>query len=110
MFAPSLAQVKAEGLTTIDFIPQASEEPLFTSAPVIEIFPVPSNCTVIFLQVATGSILSSTVTVAVQVAEFPLTSVPVSVTVLVPIFAQVNEEISRLKDTAPQASVEPLSI
>ena len=43
-------------------------------------------------QFAFGAVLSSIVTVAVQVEKFPLVSVKVSVTVLAPILA--NEKIS----------------
>ena len=69
-------------------IPQASIELLSTSAATIEALPVPSNCTVMSLQMAVGAILSKTVTIAVQVSEFPPGSVTVNVTVLVPILVQ----------------------
>ncbi len=49
-----------------------------------------SNCTVIFWVIATGSILSSTVTVAVAEFVLPEGSVTVSVTVLAPKLAHVK--------------------
>ena len=53
---------------------------------------------------------SSTVTIAEQVDTFPLLSVTVSVTVLAPTFAQVNELGATDILAIPQASDEPLSI
>jgi hypothetical protein len=57
-----------------------------------------------------GAILSSTVTVAVQVDTFPLLSVTVKTTVFAPTFEQSNEVISKLKLAIPQASLLPLFI
>ena len=54
--------------------------------------------------------MSSTVTVAVQVEELPLTSVTVRVTVFAPTFEQSKVVLSNAKLAIPQASVEPLSI
>ena len=53
--------------------------------------------------------MSSTVTIASQVAVFPLISVTVSVTVFGPIFAQVKSVWLALKLAIPQVSVEPPS-
>ena len=58
-------------------------------------FPRASSCTVISWQTATGAILSSTVTVAVQLSLLPLPSVTVRVTVLAPTSAQVNVVMSK---------------
>jgi len=57
-----------------------------------------------------GAILSTTVTVAVQVETFPFTSVTVSVTVLLPTLAQVNELGETVTEAIPQLSEEPLLI
>jgi len=57
-----------------------------------------------------GAILSTTVTVAVQVETFPFTSVTVSVTVLLPTLAQVNELGETITVAIPQLSLEPLLI
>jgi len=57
-----------------------------------------------------GLILSSTVTVAMQVAWLPLLSVTVSVTVFGPISLQSNAVVFSDKLAMPQASLEPLSI
>ena len=54
--------------------------------------------------------LSSTVTVAVQVLLLPLGSVTVKVTVLVPRSAQVNEEVSKLSEATESLSLDPLSM
>jgi len=57
-----------------------------------------------------GLILSSTVTVDVQVAVFPAPSVTVSTTVFVPRFVQLKVVLSRLKTGIPQLSELPLSM
>ena len=57
-----------------------------------------------------GAILSTTVTVAVQVETFPFTSVTVSVTVFAPTFAQVNELGETVIEAIPQLSKLPLLI
>ena len=54
--------------------------------------------------------LSSTVTIAEQVDEFPLLSVTVRTTVFAPTFKQENELCDKLLEAIPQASLEPLSI
>src|SRR6185436_971301 len=88
VFAPTFAQVKEEGATLIEAIPQASVDPLSIWAAVIEALPDASNCTVMLWQVAIGAMWSSTVTVEEQVEEFPLLSVTVRVAVFAPTFAQ----------------------
>ena len=54
--------------------------------------------------------LSSTVTMAEQVAVLPLASVAVSVTVFAPISLQSKVDGSTVKLVMPQLSEEPLSI
>ncbi len=70
--------------------------------------PAALSRTVMSLQLANGATLSTTVTVAVQVALLPLASVTVSVTVLGPTLAQVKLVCEAEKLKPPQASVEPL--
>ena len=60
--------------------------------------------------VALGFTLSSTVTTAVAVLEFPCTSVTVSVTVFSPTSLQSKEVISKAYVSIPQLSVDPFSI
>src|ERR1043166_2983958 len=72
-------------------------------------WPVASSCTVMFLQAATGAVLSTTVTVAVQLSLLPLLSVTVKVTVFGPTLAQVKVSGLTLREAIPQASLEPLS-
>jgi hypothetical protein len=108
VFAPISEQSNEEGETESEAIPQASLEPLFTCAAVIAAVPAAFNWTVIFWQIAVGGVTSTTVTVAVQVDEFPLPSVTVSVTVLAPTLAQVNDDGDTLNVTAPQTSELPL--
>ena len=91
-------------------VPQLSTEPLSTSAGRIEALPVPSRYTVIFCAAAEGEMVSNTVTTAVAVEVLLFTSVAVSVTLLAPIFAHVNEEILTERVVGPQLSVDPLSI
>src|SRR5207249_1350425 len=72
-------------------------------------WPVPSRLIVIFLHLATGLTLSSTVTVLVQVEALPLASVTVRVTVLGPTLPQVKLLGLTLREAMPQASLLPLS-
>jgi hypothetical protein len=62
-----------------------------------------------FFVKATGAILSSTVTMAVLVATFPLVSVTLKVTVFAPL-EQLNDVLSKDKVAIPQLSVEALFI
>lgn len=57
-----------------------------------------------------GAMLSTTVTVAVQVETFPFTSVTVRVTVLLPTLAQLNVLGETVTDAMPQLSLDPLLI
>ena len=91
-------------------IPQASEDPLFIKFAVIVALPTPSNWTVISWQVAFGFTLSSTTIIPIQLALFPLTSIAVNWTELIPISSQSNEYKSRYIVSIPQASVDPLFI
>ena len=107
-FAPTFEQLNEETLKAKEAIPQASEEPLFTAAAVVEPVPFASKETLTFLQSAIGATASTTVTVAEQVELFPFTSVTVKVTGFAPTFEQLNEVIFRLVEAMPQASEEPL--
>lgn len=84
--------------------------PLLTWAVVTVAVPAALRNTVAFLQVATGATLSCTVTLALQEAVLPLTSVTVSTTVLTPVLAQVKVEGETVKTPIPQLSVLPLFI
>ena len=108
VLAPTLAQVKLEGLTDSVAMPQASVEPLLTWAAVTLTVPDAFRYLVMFLQLATGRTVSNTVTVALQVDELLLLSVTVKVTVLAPTLAQVKLEGLTDSVAMPQASVEPL--
>ena len=88
--APTSLQPKAVWLRPTLAMPQASDDPLSTAAAVVPPEPVVPSCTVMAWQMAFGATLSSTVTVAEQVLEFPLPSVTVSVTALVPTLPQVK--------------------
>jgi hypothetical protein len=61
-----------------------------------------------FLQLATGTIVSDTVTVDVHIELFPFTSVTVIVTVFAPMFAQVNVFGLTTKLAIPHASLDAL--
>jgi hypothetical protein len=106
VFAPLFEQVKSVWLSD-RLTPQASVELLFTAAAVVLPLPVASSVTVTFWQMATGAVLSMTVTVAVQVAVLLLGSVTVSVTVLAPLLEQVKE-VWLSDRLTPQASEDPL--
>ena len=79
-------------------MPHASLLPLFTAAAVVLAVPSAFNCTVTFWHAATGATKSCTVTVAVQFEVLLLTSRTVSVTVLLPTLAQVNDVWLKVKD------------
>ena len=73
-----------------------------------------SHSAIISVRVATsgvGAVLSTTLTVAVQVSVFPLPSSTVKVTVLLPKFAHVKAVWDKLKPIVPLPQiVEPLSM
>ena len=107
-FAPTFAQVKDEGETLIEAIPQLSVLPLLIWAAVIPALPTELRFTVISWQTAIGKTSSATVAVAVQVETLPFISVTVIVTVLAPTLAQVKEEGETVILAIPQASLLPL--
>ena len=72
--------------------------------------PAPLSCTVIFLQIAFGRSVSETMTEALQVDVFPLTSVAVRVTMFAPRLEQLNTVGFADKDKIPQASLVALLI
>ena len=106
VFAPMFAQVKLLGLTAKLAIPHASLEPLSIASESMEAAPAPFNCMVIFLQTTAGAVASAIVTVDVQVALLPLTSVTVNVTVFAPISEHVNAFGLTVRDAIPHESVE----
>ena len=89
---------------------QLSELPPSTCEALTVTVPVTSNWTVIFWHTAIGFVVSSTVTVAVQLLVLPPTSVTVRVTVFAPISAHVKLLGLTLKEAIPQLSELPLSI
>ena len=105
---PIFEQVKLLGEIVLVDIPHASLEPLSICDAVIVLFPVASNCTEMFCVNTTGLTVSDTVTVAVPVFIFPLTSVTVKVTVLFPIFEQVKLLGKIVVVAIPHASLDPL--
>ena len=78
-----MEQLNVVGFTETLRIPQASLLPLFTEDAVIDPFPLLSNCTVTFWQMAFGAWRSLTVTVKEQLEE-PQTFEAVNVTVVTP--------------------------
>ena len=102
---PTFEQSNVFGETLIEAIPQLSLLPLSMSAGVMEACPVESKNMVSFLLLATGAILSTTVTIAVQVEALPVLSLTVKVTVFGPILAQVNLFGLTLAEAIPQASL-----
>ncbi len=90
-------------------MPQLSLLPLSTWAAATVALPLASKFTVTFWQSAVGAVLSTTVTVAVQVLTLPLVSVTVRVTVLAPTWLQSKLAWSRLMLAMPQLSLLPLS-
>ena len=90
VFAPKLVQVNVLGETVTVAIPHASLDPLSICEAVILAFPELFNCIVKFCVITTGLTVSITVTVAVAVEELLLPSVTVNVTVLAPVFEQLN--------------------
>lgn len=107
LLAPRSAQVKLV-LLALRLTEQLSDEASSISAAAIVAAPLASRATVMFLQTAAGAMLSTTVTVAVQLAVLPSTSVAVMVTVLSPRSAQVNVVLLALR-LKVQLSVVPLS-
>lgn len=108
VFTPTFVQLNVL-FERLNVIPQLSVLPLSTSNVVIVAVPVASNATVTDLHNTTGANVSMIVTVVVHVDVFPLASTPVSVTVVVPMSAHVNELLDTLIITIPQLSVLPPS-
>ena len=73
-------------------------------------FPSASRSTVISFPTITGAVVSTTWTIASSVSVFPDSSVTVSVTVLSPIFSQVNTVSGIDRVISEQASEEFLLI
>jgi len=82
VLGPTLAQVNAFGVTVKLAIPQLSELPLSTSAPVIDTLPVASSCTVISWQTATGGTMSSSVITTISLLVYIWKSLTMMVYVL----------------------------
>src|SRR5690606_35278425 len=110
VLSPTCEQSKSYWFKVIEAIPQESDEPLLISAAVMLALPVVSNWMVMFWVTTTGTVISSTVTIAVALWVLPLTSVTVRVTVLAPTSPQSKLDLSSVMLAIPQASVEPLSI
>ena len=105
VFAPVFAQVKAEFERVGVWIPHASEDPLFTAATVVLAFPPASRKTVTFPQFATGLTVSLTVRTPEQELVFPFWSPTVTITVLLPTFAQEKLVGDAVNEAMPQLSV-----
>ena len=90
VLTPTIVQSKSVGSTIIVSITQLSNEPLLICAALILPFPLASNWIVMSWHKAVGSILSSTVIVAVQLVKFPSTSIKYKVSILVPKSSQVK--------------------
>lgn len=108
VLGPTLVQLNVEGETEIEAIPHASELPLLICDAVMLAAPAGFNWMVISWQIATGGVMSFTVTVAVQVETFPFTSVTVNVTVFAPTFEQEKLFGDTLIEAIPQLSELPL--
>src|SRR5882724_3493552 len=109
VLAPSLVQSKLDGLTTRLVMPQLSLEPLSTWAAVTLTWPLASRFTSMFRVRTVGRVASCTVTVAEALAELPLLSVTVRVTVLGPSLVQSKLDGLTTRLVMPQLSLEPLS-
>jgi hypothetical protein len=108
-FGPTLVQLKLVLLNNNVIGLQASLDPLSTKAALVVPLPEASNITVTFWQLATGAMLSITVTPAVQVLLFEFTSVTVRVTVFGPVtWLQLNAVCVNDRPPIPQASVDVL--
>ena len=90
VFAPTFVQLNVVVFNDNVTGPHASVEPLFTWAGVMDTVPALFNWTVIFWVITVGTIVSITVTDADAVDELLLPSVTVNVTVLAPVFVQLN--------------------
>src|SRR6056300_856670 len=107
-FAPRSSQSN-EVISSDNVYVQLSLLPLSMSDVVMLADPEASNATVMSCATATGSMLSTTVTVAVASCVFPLPSVAVNVTTFAPRSSQSNEVISS-DNVYVQLSLLPLSM
>ena len=101
---PTEEQLKAEGFTLIEAIPQASLELKLTEAAARVPFPVAFRNTVAGWQRAFGRMVSLTVTIALQEDEFPLTSVTLSTTEFAPTFVQFTRKGVTVREDIPHES------
>ena len=102
-FVPISLQLKLEGDTLIEPIPQASEEPLSIISAVILTFPFSSKFTETSCVTTVGFVLSKTVTISIAVVTFPALSVAVHVTSVLPNGNIVGALLT--KDATEQLSV-----
>ncbi len=103
--APRLLQLKLLGVTEVELTAQLSVLPLLIWPAVMLAFPAALNWTVRFWQIALGAILSTTVTVAVQLSVLPLASPTVKVTVFAPRLEQLKLLGLTESEVTPQLSV-----
>jgi hypothetical protein len=108
IFGPMSEQVNVV-LEALKLKLQLSDDPLLISAVVIDAVPEAFKYTVAGLQSTTGAMLSTTVTVVLQVAVLPEASVTVNTTVLAPLFVQSKLDLDALNEKV-QLSDEPLLI
>ena len=108
VFCPTSAQSNALISSVVLARPQPSDGVPTIWAGVMLANPSLSSCTVMSWQSRLGAVLSSTVTVAVQVLVLPLLSSTVSVTVWVPTSVQSKLLELSVRLAKPQASLEPL--
>src|SRR3989442_5513389 len=109
VLGPFLVQSKLDGLTIRLVMAQLSVEPWSTWAAMMLAWPVASRFTSMFWVRTVGGAASCTVTVAVPLAELPLLSVTVRVTVLGPFLVQSKLEGLTTRLVMAQLSVEPWS-
>jgi len=105
---PISAHVKVDCDTLIVNV-QLSLLPSLIIAAVKLAVPVAFKYNVSALQIATGAIVSNTVTTATHVEVFPAASVALNVTLFAPASEQVNR-VSVIDNVTPQMSLLPLSI
>ena len=106
---PAPPQLKVVGVMETVGVPQLSVEPLFTCAAVTEA-ELPTRLTETFWHLATGAVLSMTVTMAIHWPWLPLASCKESVTTLLvkPTCEQLKVLGVSVIVAIPQASVELL--
>ncbi len=107
VWVPASLQSKSVWLAEYPEIPQASLLPAFRLAGLRTACPRASSVKVALVHKALGGVTSCTVTTASQIAVFPLPSVTVRVTVLVPTSAQSKTLGETERVTGPLGSVEP---